>query len=188
MNKKIDIRVVALVFFAFAVLMRFVPHSYNVSAIGALGMFVGCMWSARIGFLMALAAMALSDMLGQWMGVPSMGVYNPALMITVYVAIGLSAVIGRGLQGRVGFVSVPAGAVAATVVFFLITNFAAWLDPQMPYARTPAGLIECYVAAIPFVKNTLIGNLLYTAVFFGSYSALTASVSEKTTDEVRIPK
>lgn len=176
MNKTKEIQLFAVIFFVIAVLVRFIPGAYNMSAIGALGMFVACFWSARLGCLFALAAMGLSDLLGHWFSVPSMGFYAPWLMITVYSAVAFSAVFGKliGISRRrlktPLLVSAPLGAVGATVAFFLITNFAAWLDPQMPYPMTLEGLLQCYAAGIPFVKNTLIGNLLFSGLFFGVYS------------------
>lgn len=180
MFNKSDIRHVALALFALAVAIRLMPHSYNVAAVGALGMFVGYFWSARIGFLMALAAMAVSDLFGHWLQVPSMGFYEPWLMLTVYFAMGLSAFVGNVISrakahwGLPLLAGVPCGAVLSTALFFLITNFASWLDPQMGYPRSLAGLVECYAAALPFVKNSLVGNLFYSALFFGGYVALTS--------------
>ncbi len=180
MNKQIDIRFFALAFFVLAILLRFFPHTYNVAAVGALGMFVGCFWSARMGFLMSLAAMGISDILGHFLNVPSMGFYNPAMMLAVYVAVGCSAGIGKLVGSgrtmwRIPLVAgVPLGAIAATVVFYLVTNFAAWLDPLLSYPRTLDGLVQCYVAALPFAKNTLLGNCIFSVLFFGAHALLQA--------------
>jgi hypothetical protein len=181
MNFKADFRLVAIALCVLAIALRLVPHDYNVSAIGAVGMLVGCFWSARLGFVLAIAAMFVSDVLGELFGIPSMGFYAPGLMLVVYLAIACSAVVGRYLVGcrnsKGGFAiplwaGVPLGALASTILFFLITNFASWLDPQMMYPRTFAGLAECYWSALPFARNTLFGNLVYSAIFFGGYAAL----------------
>lgn len=185
MNSKIDIRVICLGFFVLAIALRLIPHSYNLAAIGAMGMFVGCFWSARMGFLMALAAMGVSDVLGHWLEIPSMGFYSPALMLTVYVAIGAAALVGKGIgfiksdSSLKYWIGVPAGAVASALVFFLITNFASWLDPQMPYTKDLSGLVQCYVAAIPFAKNTLVGNLLFSSLFFGGFALMTSANTQE---------
>ncbi len=185
MTSKLDIRLVSAAFFALAVGLRLIPHEYNMAAVGALGMFVGCYWSARIGFLMVLAAMAVSDVAGHVLGIPSMGFYEPWLMLTVYGATGLAVLPGKVLAGLkdkpLGFLAaaVPVGAVGTTAIFFLVTNFASWLDPQMAYPRTLTGLVECYMAAIPFAKNTLVGNVLYSAMFFGSYMAMAGKLQHR---------
>jgi hypothetical protein len=60
---------------------------------------------------------------------------------------------------------------ASSVLFFVITNFGVWAFDAF-YPKTWEGLIACYVAAIPFFQNTLIGDLLYTAVLFGGFALL----------------
>lgn len=191
MNKSTSIRYISAALFVIAVVLRLTPHAYNVAAIGALGMFVGCYWSARMGVLMSLAAMALSDVLGHFLQISSMGFYSTALMMTVYLSMGFSALIGKLLhQSNKAWdvpmwAGVPGGALLSTAVFFLVTNFASWLDPQMMYPSTLAGLLECYVAAVPFVQNTLIGNVLFSALFFGGYAIAVASVPEPERQVVR---
>ncbi|MCR9295894.1 MAG: hypothetical protein NXI32_24525 [bacterium] len=179
MNFKTDFRMVALGLCILAIALRLVPHDYNVSAICALGMLLGCFGSPLLGFVVALAAMAASDVLGEVLGIPSMGFYAPWLMLTVYLAMASSALVGRfvvGLRDGAGhfriplWAGVPLGAVVSSVLFFLVTNFASWLDPQMGYPLTLTGLAECYWAALPFAKNTLVGNLVYSALFFGGYA------------------
>lgn len=191
MNKSPNIRYIAAALFVIAVVLRLTPHAYNVAAIGALGMFVGCYWSARMGVLMSLAAMALSDVLGHFLQISSMGFYSTALMLTVYFSMGFSGLIGK-LMHRSNSVwdvpmwaGVPAGALLSTAVFFFVTNFASWLDPQMMYPQTVWGLGECYVAALPFVQNTLIGNLLFSTLFFGAYAIFAKSVAVPQRQTVR---
>jgi hypothetical protein len=175
MKPKIDFRVFAIAFFILAVALRLTTHAYNLAAVGALGMIVGCYWSARIGFLFSVAAMAVSDVLGHWLQIPSMGFYEPWLMLTVCGATGVAAVVGKvvgnveRLTPKSIWLGVPAGAIVSAVLFFLITNTASWMDPQMGYPATAAGLLSCYLAAIPFAQGTFIGNLLFSVLFFGSY-------------------
>jgi Family of unknown function (DUF6580) len=59
--------------------------------------------------------------------------------------------------------------VAGAVLFFVVSNLGVWaLGIFFPiYPMTLAGLLECYVAAIPFFWNTLLSDLLYAAVLFG---------------------
>ncbi|GIW98711.1 MAG: hypothetical protein KatS3mg111_2044 [Pirellulaceae bacterium] len=177
MNSILSARAFVLAFFAIAVALRLVPHEYNLTAIGALGLFAGYYWSATAGLLFSMAAMAVSDMVGHWLQIPSMGVYDIRIMLPVYLAMGASGLIGRALAmpGRKRrlplWLVVPGGAAAASLAFFLISNFAVWIGPYSTYPRNVAGLVECYVAAIPFIKNTILGNFLFSAIFFGSYAA-----------------
>ena len=87
----------------------------------------------------------------------------------------LVGVIGWTLRGRTTWAGVGFASVAGSVVFFLVTNLGVWLGvnghaPMYPHTLT--GLAECYVAALPFFRNTLLGDLTYAAVMFGSYYLL----------------
>jgi hypothetical protein len=59
-----------------------------------------------------------------------------------------------------------AASLAASVLFFVVTNFAVWAMGSM-YPKSAGGLLACYVAAIPFFGNTLLGDAFFTAVLFG---------------------
>ena len=51
------------------------------------------------------------------------------------------------------------------VLFFLTTNLANWASLGT-YPLTPAGLLLCYVAGIPYFWNTLAAELAGTSVLF----------------------
>jgi hypothetical protein len=55
------------------------------------------------------------------------------------------------------------------MVFFLVSNFSVWLESGM-YPKSVAGLLACYAAGLPFLGNTVFGDLFYSAVMFGSYA------------------
>ncbi len=165
------VRLLAVVFFALAVALRFAPHGVNFTAIGALALFAGCYLSVAEGALIALGAMALTDTLGHWLDWENMGYYHRPTMFAVYLSTALPSVLGwvlRKFERRPE--NILASAVASSVVFFVITNFASWLDPNMQYPRTAAGLVQCYVAAIPFAGNHFLGSILFSGLFFGAYA------------------
>jgi hypothetical protein len=56
---------------------------------------------------------------------------------------------------------------ASSLAFFLVTNFAVWAFGSM-YAANAGGLVTCYVAALPFLKYTIVGDLVWAAALFGS--------------------
>jgi len=88
-----------------------------------------------------------------------------------YLLFALTTLLGMTLRGRVTFFNIAAAAVLASAGFFLISNFHVWLTGHgMPH--TAAGLGATYVAAIPFAKNMLMGNLFYSALLFGGYELL----------------
>jgi hypothetical protein len=157
----------------FVAVSRLLPHPPNFACIGALALFAGYNLRTTRGFAVPLLALLLSDVLGHALGIPGMGFYGPMGMLFVYG--GFAAVAGLGrliasmpetakpwrLCGRLG-----TGAVAGSSIFFLLSNLGVYLGGA--YGLTLAGLIKCYVAAIPFFWNTLAGDLFFGVLLFGS--------------------
>jgi hypothetical protein len=52
------------------------------------------------------------------------------------------------------------------VTFFVISNFGVWAEWHM-YPKTLSGLAACYVAALPFFRNSVVAEVLCSAVLFG---------------------
>src|SRR5205823_97193 len=61
---------------------------------------------------------------------------------------------------------------AASLVFFVVSNFVSWLEQALPYGYSLEGLANCYEAAIPFYRATLFGDLIFSGAFFGLHFAL----------------
>lgn len=146
---------------------RFLPHPPNVACVGALGLFAGCYFSGKKAYLVPLAAMLLSDTVGHLMGIPGMGFYSLVSMVGVYLGVVAAVPLGRWLQNRSSHWQVPAGALMASLAFFLISNVGVWLGPWYP--TTFAGLAACFTNAIPFFGYTVAGDLAFTVVMFGAW-------------------
>ena len=142
-----------------AVIARLVPHVPNFTPIAAMALFGGAYLNRRYAALVPLAAMLASDIF--------IGFYSPIVMFSVYGSFILTGAIGLWLKKRKSPANVVFAAVGASILFFLITNFAVWVGGWYP--RNLAGLVEAYTMAVPFFRNTLLGNLFYTTVFFGGY-------------------
>jgi hypothetical protein len=143
---------------------RLAPHWWNLTAVGAVCLFGGAYFQRRwAAFLVPLAALAVSDVLLQIFVYPGFG---PNYF--KYVCFALTVPLGFLLRGRTTALPVGAAAVGATVLFFLLSNFEVWLSGHGNlYPLTPAGLLACYVAALPFSLNMLYGNLLFSGLLFG---------------------
>ncbi len=57
---------------------------------------------------------------------------------------------------------------SSSLTFFVVTNFAVWAFSPM-YAANVAGLVKCYIAALPFLQNMVAGDLFWGLVMFGGY-------------------
>ncbi|HZP60305.1 MAG TPA: DUF6580 family putative transport protein [Opitutaceae bacterium] len=141
---------------------RLIPHPPNFTPIAALALFGGAHFAdKRLAFAVPLAALLLSDAaLGFYPGMPA-----------VYVSFALVVVLGLGLRRRHAPLPIAGAALAGSVLFFLLTNFAVWSAGGL-YPRTAAGVAECYIAAVPFFGHTVAGDLFFTAVLFGGFALM----------------
>jgi len=85
-------------------------------------------------------------------------------MLWVYGAIGLSTLISNwSMKFNKKYMQLAIMTVVSSILFFVITNFAVWTIWDY-YPKTIDGLIICYIKAIPFFQNTLLGTMIYTAI------------------------
>lgn len=143
----------------FGALMRLIPHWPNFTPIAAIALFGGAhLQKKHLAFIIPLAAMLLSDLilgLHQW-------------MIAVYISFALVVGIGIFLNRKINAGSVVLASVGASILFFILTNFAMWAGSPY-YTQNIAGLTECYTLALPFLFNGLMGDLFFSIVFFGGF-------------------
>ncbi|WP_258103812.1 DUF6580 family putative transport protein [Marinoscillum sp. MHG1-6] len=182
MNKYFkDILLGALLVFV-AVFSRVGLHTPNFTALAAVALFSGFYFRSYWSAIVPLAAVFISDLF--------IGFYSPGVMVLVYGAWVLTMMIGRWNWGtsqtRMGTVLKLAGkALMASGSFYLISNLGVWLFSGM-YTLNITGLIECYVLAIPFFRQTIMGDLFYTALVFGTYF-LAIYLSEDKKEVVAVP-
>lgn len=141
------------------VILRLIPHIPNFAPITAAAICGGIYLNKRSALLIPLITMTISDFL-----------LSPKAMFhstTLYVwgSFLISALIGLWLKKRRKSWYILGGVLFASLQFFLITNFAVWLNDNM-YPHNISGLTNCYIMGIPFYRNTLLGDLFYTAIFF----------------------
>ena len=141
---------------------RLIPHPPNLTSVTALALFGGaCFYSRSLAFVVPLTALLISDSI--------LGFYQH--MEVTYLSFVLIVCIGFQLQQRRTAPRIAGAALLSAVVFFVVTNFGVWAFDSL-YPKTLSGLIACYVAAIPFFRNTLLGDLLFTAILFGGFRLL----------------
>jgi len=151
-----------------AAAMRLVPHPPNVTPIAAMALFGGTHFAnKKIAFLVPLVAMYLSDLLLGFF-VYDFGWFH-GFMPFVYISFVITVCLGFLVRRRFTPFMVGGTALVGSVLFFIVTNFGAWLISGL-YPKTLAGFFSCYVAAIPFFRNTLAGNVVYTLVLFGGFA------------------
>jgi hypothetical protein len=175
---------VALLLVALAVVGRWGQPDWCVTPLAAVGLLAGYALPRGWAVATPLAAMAVSDLL-----LPDYG--SVGVGLAVYAAMGATPLLGALLRRPVaspqaGAVRIAALSLAPATLFFLTTNFAVWAF-QSHYAKTFAGLAECYAAALPFYRRMLMGDLAYTAILFtaaaaaGAYTLTGAAVGNQRT-------
>jgi hypothetical protein len=167
----------AYLFVIFAVLARmpFMPHPWNFTPVAAALLYFGARGSRR-QLWVPFALLAASDV------ILTKFVYSYVFSWDHFVTWGWYAAIlwlGTGLRENSNWIRVGGAAVASSVSFFVVSNFAVWAYWGDMYPRTMSGLMTCYAAGLPFFRRTLVGDLLFTAVMFG-VPALAAAVSHST--------
>ena len=167
--------VVAVLLFAICFAGRLLPHPPNATPVAAVALFAGFYFRHRlVAFAIPTLGMLASDAI--------IGTYNWKLMCTIYVALILPVLFKKFLQKlkphRVGVCSV-----AASLVFFVATNLGVWLFTSH-YSKDIVGIGSCFAAAIPFLKYTIIGDLFWNTVFFGTYGFANSSLPSRITNSL----
>ena len=155
-----------------AAFSRILPHPYNFSPLAAMGLLGAAFFSKKWqAIFLPLAATWLSDLF-----------INNVLFADYfqgftwfyqgfywqYGAYALIAIIGYFLFNTISIPKILAGSIFATTIFFLITNFGAWLGNPL-YPQTFQGLMASYIAGIPFLQGSFLGDVFYSAVLFGGF-------------------
>lgn len=159
---------------------RLVPHAPNVTPLGGACLFAGSRISGAMAYLLPLAVMVATD--------PFVGGYTKISPV-IYASFLISVWIGRRMSANVTAARVGGAAFLASLQFFLITNFATWLNAaahhSAVYSADLNGLIRCYTLALPFWGRTLAGDLLFTAAIFGVYELATRRLASTPAAEFR---
>ncbi|MFH1894706.1 MAG: DUF6580 family putative transport protein [Patescibacteria group bacterium] len=169
MGKILEITI-ATVFILIGIGLRLLSHPPNFAPIAAVALFGGVYLSKKIALILPLATMAISDIF--------IGFYEPKLMVFVYGSFLLCVFLGFWLKKHKKWYTVMGISILGSILFFLITNSAVWAFTPW-YAKTFSGIVQCYLMALPFLKNTFLGDLFYITIFFGVYEIIDAWVRKK---------
>jgi uncharacterized protein DUF6580 len=141
------------------VVARLVPHVPGVWPVAASALFAGRILKIPLlAFVVPVAATVLSNLVlpGDEGGV----------LLVVAAALCVPAALGILARRWPGAAPTVAAMIASSLVFFAVTNLAVWAFDGL-YPATLQGLAECYVAALPFLDRTVLGDLAWCAALFG---------------------
>lgn len=153
-------------------LTRLIPHPLNFAPIGAISLFgAAYITNRKFAFFVPIVAMFISDLLVNniiyYSYYGSFTLFTPGF-IWVYGSIACIVVLGMIILKKLTLTRIIGSSFLASISFFLISNFGVWLsDPDYPI--NSAGLLLCYEMALPFFKNTILGDLFYATIMFGGF-------------------
>ena len=158
---------IAIIFFG-----RVLPHPYNFTPLIAVTLLSSYALSNKfLVITIPIFGFWLSDLFmnnfiyaGYY---KDFTIFNSG-MIWTYGAIVLVALLGNSFLDKISSSKVALASLSGSTLFYLISNFGVWAFSPM-YAKTVAGLIQCYSLALPFYGTSLIGDLIYCGILFGSY-------------------
>lgn len=149
---------VAVALVVTGILLRIIPHAANFTPVGAIALFGGAVLGSRFALWLPLAVMVVSDL---FLG-------SHGTMLFTWSGFMLVGAFGMLLKNKSNYLRVPIGSLGAALIFYIVSNFGVWVEGKL-YTYTWQGLVDCYVAALPFLRNELIADLLFTSALFGAY-------------------
>jgi hypothetical protein len=175
--------IIAVLLILFAAFSRLIPHPMNFAPVTAIALFAGVYLDKKYAFIVPLAAYILSDIfLGFYSGIE--WVYG-AMMLIALVGLWLKKRLeDKKLGTKAGYIL--GTTLASSIIFFIVSNFGVWFGGY--YGITFNGLVECYIAAIPFFRNAVAGDLFYVAAMFGIYELVKRFSGENVLAESKVRK
>ncbi len=144
---------------ALDVTARLLPHAPGVWPVAATALFAGrSLRMPLLALIVPLAAVFLSNMAfanDDW-----------AVTMVIYAVVIVPVFAGMLIRHRRGVLPIAVAMISCSLIFFAATNFAVWAFNGM-YPMTWDGLVACYVAALPFLDRTVLGDLFWAAALFG---------------------
>ena len=180
--QKINPRFAVLALFMAVVAAMRIPDSACITPwshftpIGAMGLFGGAYFTKQWkAVLFSLLTLFVSDLIIQSFvfdgkyGIMYSGWY------WIYGIFILITFIGKWIIKNVTVKNVLFAGITAVLTHWMLADFTVWagggtdLRTMQPLSRDWSGLLQCYVQGFPFMKNFLMGTLIYSGIMFGAF-------------------
>lgn len=151
----------------------------------AMALFAGSIIKdKKYSFLLPLLSMFVSDVFYEILfrnGLTQIVGFYSGQYINYILFVGLT-VIGFWVNKNKA-THIIGGSLVATTLFFIASNFLVWLNGtginNLPYAKSWAGVVECYTVALPFYLNSIYATLLFGGILFGAYHLINKYSAKK---------
>lgn len=176
MNKNLNSGIVlAIVLVVLAALSRLALYPHNFSPVIAMALLSGAVIRQRnLAFMLPVAAMLLSDILFEVFNIAP-GFWGWGQLVN-YLVLVLVTIIGFSLH-KMQPLRIAGCAILSSLLFFALSNTAVWMFEPQTYSRGFSGWMNSLIAGLPFLKNSMIADLVYSGVLFGGYALLRANTT-----------
>ena len=158
------------------IILRVMPHAPNFTPVAAIALFGGAYLSKKYSIIVPLSLMAISDIF--------LGMHN--VVIFTWGGFVLAALLGTMLKKQKSVSKIAGASILSSLIFYIVSNFGVWLMGWYPH--TLSGLVNCYVLALPFLRDFMLSTLIYSAAFFGIYEFVASKVKDTKLASVLLTK
>jgi hypothetical protein len=171
---------------AVAILGKLIPHLPNFSPMQSMALLGGAYITRKyLAYILPIVLIYATDFI---LNNTIYRTYYPDheglvffsdYMLVVLPSILLIVALGQFFLKRFKTEKLILTALAGSVLFFLITNLGAWISPTSIYSKNIAGLLQSYIAGIPFFRASVLSTLLFTLLSFGGIEVLANYLSKR---------
>ena len=156
----------ALSLILIGILLRFAPHTPNFTPVAAIALFGAVYLKRKFALIIPLLLMVVSDLF--------LGMHN--VVFFTWGGFILITFLGFWLKKNKNMGSILGSSLASALLFFMVSNFGVWVMGWYPH--TLKGLVNCYVMALPFLRNFTLATFCFVALFFGAYELIARRVKD----------
>ena len=167
--------ILILIISSIILLARFIPHAPNFSPLASILLFTGAYSSNKKMIVIPLVALFVSDIF--------IGFYHIGIMLSVYSSFIIIYILGIYLKNNKNISNTLLTPIYSALLFFFVTNFAVWIFSSW-YTHNLSGLLLNYTLAVPFFKNTLLSNIIYSYILFASYEIIQLYIRKYTYNKI----
>lgn len=165
--------IIAAILVLAAAISRVIMYPDNFSPIIGMAIFSGAiLLDKRLAFALPLFAMFLSDIMFEAFNIAP-GFWGWGQLVG-YGILALITIIAFNLK-KISVRNIIAYSIMSSVLFYLLSNLSFFLidNPVYhTYTQDANGFIQCYVQALPFLRTSLVADLVYSGILFGAYFAI----------------
>jgi hypothetical protein len=156
----------ALSLILIGILLRFAPHAPNFTPVAAIALFSAVYLDRKYALIIPLLLMVISDLF--------LGMHN--VMFFTWGGFILITFLGFWLKKNKNMGRIVVTSLASALLFFIVSNFGVWVMGWYPH--TLKGLVNCYIMALPFLRNFTLATFCFVALFFGVYELIARRVKD----------